>query len=85
MTQIPDLLSLIQARDREHLPSPLIYGAIGDAYGFGLEFAPAERVARDNNLIYLGNDYWNTPPGCYSDDTQMQLALAEMLAAIWPA
>ena len=60
-------------------PSPLVYGAIGDAYGFGFEFAPADFVATHNQLKYLGNPYWQTAPGHYSDDTQMQLALAELL------
>lgn len=74
-----DLLTRIIARDRAALPSPLVYGAVGDAYGFGLEFAAPDVVAEHNRLEYLGNAYWRSQPGRYSDDTQMQLVLAEAL------
>lgn len=74
-----DLLANLGERDARGLPSPLVYGAIGDAYGFGLEFAAADFVAAHNDLRYIGNAYWRSPPGRYSDDTQMQLALAELM------
>ncbi len=57
----------------------LVEIAIGDAYGAGFEYAnPA--AGRPNDL----SRYWPHPrhgivPGCYTDDTQMSLAVAETL------
>ena len=61
-------------------PSPLLFGAIGDAYGFCFEFASAEFVAANNDLNYHQHpEFSSTIPGVYSDDTEMQLALAEFM------
>ncbi len=62
-------------------PSPLVHGAIGDAYGFCFEFAPPEHVAAHNHLRYHPHPELPIVPGAYSDDTQMQLALAELFVA----
>ena len=57
---------------------------IGDAYGAGFEFAPIEKVRDYNNLTqYCGYDIGITS-GCYTDDTQMSLAIAELLIAQAP-
>lgn len=61
-------------------PSPLAFGAIGDAYGFCFEFAKPAFVAKYNNLSYRQHpEFSHVVPGVYSDDTQMQLALAELI------
>lgn len=53
--------------------------AIGDAYGAGFEYAD-ERVESDNNLSrYVQHPRHQIRPGCYTDDTQMSLAIAETI------
>jgi ADP-ribosyl-[dinitrogen reductase] hydrolase len=60
------------------LPHPLTFGAIGDAYGFCFEFVDNPR----NDLRYHQHPtFTNNKPGVYSDDTQMQIALAEVIAS----
>src|SRR5262245_46667436 len=56
--------------------------AIGDAYGGGFEYAPAAFVAEHNTVEgYLQHPiHSGITPGCYTDDTQMTLAVAEALA-----
>lgn len=56
--------------------------AIGDAYGAAFEFASEEFVRRNN----CGTRYHRHPTqdvgvGCYTDDTQMSLAIAEAIIA----
>jgi ADP-ribosylglycohydrolase len=54
--------------------------AIGDAYGAGFEYADSELVQRDNDLSrYIQHPRHQIKPGCYTDDTQMSLAIAETL------
>jgi ADP-ribosyl-[dinitrogen reductase] hydrolase len=54
--------------------------AIGDAYGAGFEYAPAEVVRQHNSgVAYLRHPKHSIPAGAYTDDTQMSLALAELL------
>lgn len=56
--------------------------AIGDAYGAGFEYADSELVQRDNDLSrYIQHPRHQIKPGCYTDDTQMSLAIAETLVA----
>ncbi len=62
-----------------HKPSPLSYGAIGDAYGFCFEFASAEFVRYNNDLKFHQHPEFKVTPGFYSDDTQMHLALGELI------
>lgn len=54
--------------------------AIGDAYGAGFEYAFQEIVESHNNLSgYIKYPKHAIPPGCYTDDTQMSLAVAEAI------
>jgi ADP-ribosylglycohydrolase len=54
--------------------------AIGDAYGAGFEYAKPEFVLSYNDLSgYVQHPRHNLRPGCYTDDTQMSLAIAETL------
>jgi len=53
--------------------------AIGDAYGAGFEYA-TEMIHRHNDLSrYVKHPRHNIWPGCYTDDTQMSLAIAEAI------
>jgi ADP-ribosylglycohydrolase len=59
--------------------------AIGDAYGAGFEYADQEMVERYNDLSrYVKHPRHQILPGCYTDDTQMSLAIAETLVAQAP-
>jgi ADP-ribosyl-[dinitrogen reductase] hydrolase len=55
--------------------------AIGDAYGAGFEFSAREKI----NLYNFGNRFieheLGIPAGKYTDDTQMSIAIAEILLA----
>jgi len=54
--------------------------AVGDAFGAGFEYAPADFVkAHAPRLIYMRHPKWKGPPGMYTDDTQMCIALAELM------
>lgn len=58
----------------------LIELAIGDAYGAGFECADPAIVRRHNTLTgYVQHPRHRIRPGCYTDDTQMSLAIAETL------
>jgi ADP-ribosylglycohydrolase len=60
----------------------LIEMAIGDAYGAGFEYADIELIRRQNNLSrYVKHPRHRIQPGAYTDDTQMSLALAEVIVA----
>ncbi|USD22782.1 ADP-ribosylglycohydrolase family protein [Microbulbifer variabilis] len=52
---------------------------IGDAYGAGFEFSPREKVETYNNLSQYCEHELGIAPGCYTDDTQMSLAIAELI------
>jgi ADP-ribosyl-[dinitrogen reductase] hydrolase len=56
--------------------------AIGDAYGGAFEYAPAAFVARHNTVegYHQHPTHTGIAPGAYTDDTQMTLAVAELLA-----
>ncbi|MBM7775374.1 ADP-ribosylglycohydrolase [Actinokineospora baliensis] len=60
----------------------LVELAIGDAYGAGFEYAPAPFVAANNDVTTYRQHPRHTDikPGQYTDDTQMTLAIAELLA-----
>jgi ADP-ribosylglycohydrolase len=59
--------------------------AIGDAYGAGFEFAPQQTIELYNNLQgYLKHPFHDISPGCYTDDTQMSLAIAEAIVSQEP-
>ncbi|MCT7951123.1 ADP-ribosylglycohydrolase family protein [Ancylothrix sp. C2] len=54
--------------------------AIGDAYGAGFEFADPQIIKEHNNLSkYIQHPRHKIQPGCYTDDTQMSLAIAETI------
>lgn len=56
--------------------------AIGDAYGAGFEYAPDRIVREQNNLSrYIQHPRHGIKPGCYTDDTQMSIAVAEAIVA----
>ena len=56
--------------------------AIGDAYGAGFEYVDPEMIRQQNNLSrYVKYPGHNTQPGCYTDDTQMSLAIAEPIVS----
>mgnify|MGYP000524115904 CR=1 FL=1 len=58
----------------------LVEMAIGDAYGAGFEYAPADFVRRYNDLShYVQHPRHPLPPGNYTDDTQMGLAVTEAI------
>ncbi|MGD1904890.1 MAG: ADP-ribosylglycohydrolase family protein [Leptolyngbyaceae cyanobacterium] len=60
----------------------LVELAIGDAYGAGFEYAPDAMVHEQNDLSgYRKHPKHNIQPGCYTDDTQMSLAIAEAIAS----
>jgi ADP-ribosyl-[dinitrogen reductase] hydrolase len=63
----------------------LIELAIGDAYGAGFEYADPQPPARANDLTrYVRHPRHRLRPGCYTDDTQMSLAVAEMIVSGLP-
>ena len=58
----------------------LVEIALGDSFGAGFEFAKPERLAElknDLSTYYPHNLPGYLPPGSYTDDTQMSIALAE--------
>lgn len=57
--------------------------AVGDAYGAGFEYAPPAFVARHNTLAgYVQHPtHLGIAPGAYTDDTQMTLAVAELMVS----
>ncbi|HAA31067.1 MAG TPA: ADP-ribosylglycohydrolase [Cyanobacteria bacterium UBA8553] len=59
--------------------------AIGDAYGAGFEYASPELVERYNDLSgYVQHPRHQLKPGCYTDDTQMSIGIAETIIAQEP-
>jgi len=58
----------------------LIELAIGDAYGAGFEYVERKDVHPNNDLSYHQHPkHLGTKPGMYTDDTQMSLAIAELI------
>jgi ADP-ribosyl-[dinitrogen reductase] hydrolase len=56
--------------------------AVGDAYGAGFEYADPRMVLQQNNLSqYVKHPRHSIQPGCYTDDTQMSLAIAETIVS----
>ena len=56
--------------------------AIGDAYGAGFEYVEREMIVQHNTLSgYVKHPRHDIQPGCYTDDTQMSLALAEAIVS----
>lgn len=63
----------------------LVELAIGDAYGAGFEYA-ASRIVREYNDLsaYVQHPRHRIKPGCYTDDTQMSIAIVEAIVADEP-
>ncbi len=64
----------------------LVELAIGDAYGAGFEYADLPRPNSPQGARYVQHPrHKGTRPGMYTDDTQMSLAIAELLVegATW--
>ncbi|MBO0934379.1 ADP-ribosylglycohydrolase family protein [Fibrella sp. HMF5036] len=58
----------------------LLQSAMGDAYGAGFEFAPRSLINAKNDLTaYHPHLLYPEICGRYTDDTQMALALAELI------
>jgi len=55
--------------------------AIGDAYGAGFEFSSREKITTYNDLSQYHEHELGFKAGNYTDDTQMSLAIAELLIA----
>jgi ADP-ribosylglycohydrolase len=56
--------------------------AIGDAYGAGFEYSGGGLIESYNDLSsYVKHPRHNIRPGCYTDDTQMSLAIAEVIVS----
>lgn len=56
--------------------------AIGDAYGAGFEYANHQLIRQFNNLShYHQHPRHSICPGCYTDDTQMTLAIVESIVS----
>ncbi|MDJ0705375.1 MAG: ADP-ribosylglycohydrolase family protein [Leptolyngbyaceae cyanobacterium MO_188.B28] len=60
----------------------LVELAIGDAYGAGFEYSPDQMVSEQNDLRrYVQHPRHGIRPGCYTDDTQMSIAIAEAIVS----
>lgn len=57
----------------------LVEIAIGDAYGAGFEFCGREKIVQSNTLAGYVPHELGIEPGRYTDDTQMSVAVAEVL------
>jgi ADP-ribosylglycohydrolase len=54
--------------------------AVADAYGASFEYSPLSHIEKHNTGVYYSkHPRHNIPPGWYTDDTQMTLAIAEAL------
>lgn len=63
----------------------LVEIAIGDAYGAGFEYV-SDQIIRDWNDLsaYVQHPRHRIRPGCYTDDTQMSVAIAEAIVSAEP-
>ncbi len=62
----------------------LLQIAIGDAYGAPFEFVNRSLLAENDLRGYRSHPRHGHPPGHYTDDTQMSLAIAEVLVERTP-
>jgi len=61
-------------------PLMLVELAVGDAYGAGFEYSSETMIRLHNTAnYYIKHPKHNIRPGCYTDDTQMTLAIVELL------
>jgi ADP-ribosyl-[dinitrogen reductase] hydrolase len=63
------------------MSNALLGGAIGDALGVFAEskLSNYQPLLDWDGKTFLGSEYHNLPPGCYSDDTMMSLCVAQSL------
>lgn len=60
----------------------LVELAVGDAYGAGFEYVDADWIAAHNDLShYIQHPRHGTYPGQYTDDTQMSIAITEVIVS----
>ena len=60
----------------------LVESAVGDAYGAGFEYADPRFTAANNTADgYVQHPRFSLRPGSYTDDTQMTIAVAEVLVS----
>ena len=60
----------------------LVELAIGDAYGAGFEYSPDRMIREQNDLSrYVQHPRHEIRPGCYTDDAQMSIAIAEAIVS----
>ena len=58
----------------------LLQLAVGDAYGASFEYSPQSHIEKHNTGVYFSkHPRHKIPPGYYTDDTQMTLAIAEQI------
>lgn len=57
----------------------LIEIAIGDAYGAGFEYAKPTKTRPNDLTQFRSHPKWRQVPGAYTDDTEMSIAIAELL------
>jgi ADP-ribosylglycohydrolase len=63
----------------------LVEAAIGDAYGVAFEVsASKEQILKHNNLAYVRVHPSLIKKGCYTDDTQMMIAVSEAILSDEP-
>jgi ADP-ribosyl-[dinitrogen reductase] hydrolase len=59
--------------------------AIGDAYRAGFEYVSSKLVREHNDLSHYAQHPRHTiRPGCYTDDAQMSIAIAELIVSDTP-
>ena len=68
-------------RERIRKSKMLVELAIGDAYGAGFEYVRDRKfISRNNDLAgYVKHPRFGIKPGSYTDDTQMTIAIAELI------
>ncbi len=59
----------------------LVELAIGGAYGAAFEYATEMIAPHNDGRHYSKHPRHNILPGCYTDDTQMSIAIAEALVS----
>lgn len=58
--------------------------AVGDAYGAGFEFSSRAKIEASNNLSAYVPHELGIAAGCFTDDTQMSVAVAEVMLSGLP-
>lgn len=53
--------------------------AVGDAYGAGFEYASPTKTRPNDLSQFRSHPKWRQIPGAYTDDTEMSIAIAELL------